>query len=100
MDNARIAQILETSPEKVSDALQAFSTARRTAERVYSVAFIRYKHSESNNYSIEDAKNMALASEAYDEAKAEEIKAEAAYRLESDRQINARKAAELLKLGI
>lgn len=100
MDNNRIAEILETSPKDVADKLEAFSRAKRHTERVFAVQYIKYKNADGVQYSVEDARQMTLASESYDEAKAREISAEAAYVEARDRQINVRKQSELLKQGI
>lgn len=100
MENSQIIQILETSPKDVADKLEELSRAKRTTERVFAVQYIKYKNAEGASYSVEDAKQMTLASESYDEAKAREISAEASYTEARDRMVNARKAAELLKQGI
>lgn len=99
-DPAKLNEILEGSPEQVGKHLKEYRTKARIAERVFAVQYLKYKHGEGTNYSIEDAKEMARASDAYDEAKAEEITAEASYRFQQERMINARKEIELLAKGL
>lgn len=99
-DNASIHQILENSPAQLEAKLEELLFARRETERVYATNFLRYKHGEGQSYSIEDAKNMALASESYDEAKAKEIKLEAQYRGIYENLVNARKRADLIARGL
>lgn len=100
MDNDQLQNVLDNSPKEVSDRLEEFSRAKRTTERVFAVQYLKYKNADGVTHSVEDAKQMTLASESYDEAKAREISAESAYTEARDRQINARKSAELLKQGI